>query len=122
LTPHYPLTNLGFAYYKLKEYDKAVLNYKEALELKADFPKALHGLGLTYMAMGNYDEAVKSLERAVEIVPNEAQIHMDLGRAYKLNNDFNKAYQSFKKAESLAEKPQLKKEAAEEAQNIWNLK
>jgi type IV pilus assembly protein PilF len=122
LTPHYPLSNLGFAYYKLQEYDKSVLYYKEAIELKSDFPKAHHGLGLTYMAMGNYDEAIKSLERAIEVVPKEAQIYLDLGKAYKLNNDFNKAYQSFKKAESLAEKPQLKKEAGEEAQTIWNLK
>jgi Tfp pilus assembly protein PilF len=122
LTPHYPLTNLGFVYYKLQEYDKSVLYYKEAIELKSDFPKAHHGLGMTYMAMGNYEEAIKSLERALAVAPNEAQLYLDLGKAYKLNNDFNKAYQSFKKAESLAEKPQLKKEAEEEAQNIWNLK
>ncbi len=122
LTPHFPLTNLGFVYYKLNKYDQSVAYYKEALELKSDFPKALHGLGLAYLAMGNYPDAVASLERAVAVAPNEAQLHFDLGKAYKSNHDFHKAYVAFQKAESLADNPQLKQEAKQEASRIWNLK
>ena len=36
-TPHYPLANLGWAYYNKKEYDKARYYLEEALDLKPDF-------------------------------------------------------------------------------------
>ena len=122
MTPHYPLTNLGFAYYKLKEYDKAVSYLKEAIELNSKFPKAYHNLGLVYIATGDYDKAIASLERAAELAPKEAPIYFDLGTAYKLNRDYGKAYQSFKKAAEFAQKPEIKRQAEQEAQSIWNLK
>lgn len=118
-TPHYPMTNLGFVYFKLGDYEKSVYNYKEALEIAPNFPMAHHGLGQVYMAMGNYPEAVKSLETAVEKAPNEARIYLDLGKAYKKVHEYNKAYETFKRAASLAENDKIRTEADTEAKNAW---
>ena len=123
LTPQYPLTNLGFVYYKMGDYQKAIKYLKEAIELKPDFPKAHHNLGLVYMATGDYAKAVSSIKRAVELAPDEAPLYLDLGKAYKLDQEYNKAYQAFKKAASLAkDNTSLKKEADKEAQDIWDMK
>jgi type IV pilus biogenesis/stability protein PilW len=118
-TPHYPMTNLGFVYFKLGDYEQAVYYYTEALEIAPNFPMAHHGLGQVYMAMGKYDEAVKTLEKAVEKAPNEARICLDLGRAYKKVHENNKAYETFKKAASLAEDDKIRLEAETEAKKAW---
>lgn len=120
-TPHYPLTNLGFVYYKLGDYDKAIGYYEEALDLKDDFPKALQGLGLVYMAEGNYPEAIEILKKTAEIAPNEARIHMNMGEAYQLNQEYSKAYQAYNKAADLATGRRLKQEAENKAKNILKI-
>jgi type IV pilus assembly protein PilF len=118
-TPHYPLTNLGFVHYKLKEYDQAVKYYKEALDIAPDFPMAYHGLGLTYMAMGKNAEAVTALETAVEKAPKEAPIYMDLGKAYQQSGEYNKAYDTFNKAAELAKDDKAKAAASDAAKKVW---
>lgn len=118
-TPHYPMTNLGFVYFKLGDYDQSVYYYLEALEIAPNFPKAHHGLGRTYMAMGNYAEAVNSLENAVKNAPNEIPIQLDLGRAYKMTREYNKAFEIFTRAAQTAEDPKIKKEAEAEAEKAW---
>jgi len=117
-TPHYPLTNLGFVYYKLGDYEKSITYYKEALEIAPKFPKATHGLGLAYMADGRYETAVKTLEKAVDRAPGEAIIYIDLGRAYKKTREYNKAYDAFTMAASIAKDPEVKDEAEREAKKV----
>jgi Tfp pilus assembly protein PilF len=118
-TPHYPLTNLGFVYFKLGDYDKSVAYYQEAIEIAPNFPMAHHGLGRTYMAMGNYAEAVTALKTAVEKAPNEIPIQLDLGRAYRGIHEYNKAFEIFTRAAQNAEDPKIKKEAEDEAKKAW---
>lgn len=119
-TPQYPMTNLGFAYYKLGDYGQAVNYYMEALDMAPNFPMAYHGIGQVYMAMGKYEDAVGAFESAVEKAPKEAPIYIDLGKGYKKLHEYNKAYEIFKKAAALAEDPKIKKEAAAEAEKAWN--
>jgi len=118
-TPQYPMSNLGFVYYKLGDYDQAIIYYKEAQDMAPNFPMAYHGIGLTYMAMGDYENAIEAFETAVEKAPNGVPIYMDLGKAYKMQHENNKAYEIFKKAAGIAEDPKMKKEAEAEAEKVW---
>ena len=118
-TPQYPMTNLGFVYYKLGDYNQAVKHYAEALEMAPNFPMAYHGIGRVYMAMGQYEDAVEAFQRAVENAPKQAPIYIDLGKAFKKQHEFNKALEIFKKAAALAKDPKIKKEAAAEAEKVW---
>lgn len=122
MTPHFPLTNMGFAYYKLGNYEKAIQYSRDALELNQNFPKAHHNLGLACMAKGRYADAIDALERAAALASQEAQIHFDLGRAYKMGGEYRKSYESFKKAASLAQHRQLAAEAEAEAERVRNLR
>ncbi len=118
-TPHYPMSNLGFIYFKLGDHRKAEYYYKEALDLAPKFPKAHHGLGQVYLARGEYDEAVSSLEKAVAQAPGEARLYLDLGEAYKKAGQCNKAHDIFKKAAALAEDDKIRAEAEAAARNAW---
>lgn len=119
-TPQYPMSNMGFVYYKLGDYEQAIYYYAEAQDIAPNFPMAYHGMGLTYMAMGDYENAVEILETAVEKAPNAVPIYIDLGKAYKMLHENNKAYEIFKKAAEMTEDNKLKKEAEAEAEKVWN--
>lgn len=121
MTPHYPLSNLGYVYFRMEDYHKAERYYLEALEMKRDYPHALNGLGRVYLAMGDLTAAIRKLERAVEKASEVAPFYMDLARAYAKNHEYNKAVQTYKKAASIAEGTALGDRAEQEAENIMEL-
>jgi type IV pilus assembly protein PilF len=63
-TPHFPLSNLGLAYYHKGEYAKSLDYYKQALRIQENFVNALRGAGRTYLAMNDGRMALRYLTRA----------------------------------------------------------
>ncbi len=113
-TPHYPLSNLGFAYYKKREYKQAERFYLDALKIQPDFVYALRGLGKTYIAAGRIPEALKVLEKAISQLPLSPQLTFDLAHAYSLSRDYSKARREFERVIELAPDTPLAEEAMEE--------
>jgi len=101
-TPHYPLSNLGFAYYNLGDYRKAEVYYQRALDIEPNFPTALRGLGKTYLAMAKIPEAVSVLEKAVREAPLWPELYLDMGNAYQLAGEYTKALLAYNKVTELA--------------------
>ncbi|MFP3980085.1 MAG: tetratricopeptide repeat protein [Desulfobacterales bacterium] len=121
MTPQYPLSNLGYVYYKKGEYHKAERYYLESLNLKHDFPSALHGLGQVYIATGDYEKAIKRLKKATEKAPEAAEIYMDLARAYTKSHHYNKAVQIYKKAADIAGDTALGEKAEAQAEAVLEM-
>ena len=117
-TPHYPLSNLGFAYYNKKEYRLAEKYYQDALKIEPGFVIALRGLGKTYIAMGKFAEAVAVFEKAAKNSPRFAEIYFDLADAYRITNDYKKALDAYRKIVELAPDSPLAVEARKEAGKI----
>jgi len=59
--------NLAVAHDKLKEYDKAVENFKKAIAIEPNYAKVHKRLGYTYDAMGEHQDAVECFKRATEL-------------------------------------------------------
>jgi protein O-mannosyl-transferase len=59
--------NLGFAFYEIKEYDKAVMAFKRASELDSNCADTLAGLAITYDAMGQTARADDAFRKAISI-------------------------------------------------------
>lgn len=51
--------NLGVAYGASGQHQKAYESFTKTLELKKDYPKAIHGLLLSSANLGKYDEALR---------------------------------------------------------------
>ncbi|MBW2020866.1 MAG: tetratricopeptide repeat protein [Deltaproteobacteria bacterium] len=117
-TPHFALSNLGEAYRGKKDYRRAIVFYKKALEINPRFPEAHRGLGLTYIATGNYKGAVSSLEKAVQYAPYLAPAYYDLGRARARQYDTEKAISAFKKVVELVPETPLAKQALAEIRKL----
>ena len=101
-TPHYPLSNLGLAYYHKGDYRQAMRYYKEALKLEPNFVYALRGVGRTYLAMNQGSLAVRYLEQAVQQAPKMADLHFDLAEAYLLIGKFKEARYAYETVIDLA--------------------
>ncbi|MCW7754781.1 tetratricopeptide repeat protein [Desulfobotulus sp. H1] len=71
-TPHYALSNLGWAHYNLKEYDIALRYYTRALRHEPRHPPALRGQAMVFLQTGRTDEALRSADRLTDLVPQNA--------------------------------------------------
>ena len=101
-TPHFALSNMGYAYYNKKMYGQAEQKYLEALAIEPQFLIALRGLGNTYMAQGNMDKAISSFKKAVAAAPQYPELHADLAKAYIASRQFEDALGEMKKTLELA--------------------
>lgn len=119
-TPHFPLNNMGLAYYNKKDYASAEKYYQEALELQPEFGLALRGLGKTYIALNKLPEAVSMLEKAVKTAPESADLQMDLANAYHMQGQTQKALFAYRKVTSLAPDSTLAETAQQEIIKIQN--
>jgi len=101
-TPHYPLSNLGWAYYNKGEHLKAERHYKRALNIAPDFVIALRDLGRTYIATGKMRKAVKILEKGVKAAPEYAEIYFYLGKACAGSGDYENALRNYRESVRLS--------------------
>lgn len=118
VTPHYPLSNLGWAYYNKKEYDLAEKYYKDALKIEPKFAIALNGLGKTYLATGRISEAIAAFEKAVKNSPNSAELYLDLADAYRLSREYKKALNAYNKVIEIAPDSSNAVDAKKEIKNL----
>jgi serine/threonine-protein kinase len=55
----WPNKNLSYMYYHARQYEQAVLQWQQMIDLELDVTTAYRGLVRTYEAMGRYEDAVK---------------------------------------------------------------
>jgi tetratricopeptide (TPR) repeat protein len=77
---------LGHSYRELNRLDKAILTYRQWLELDPNSSTAWMHLGLVYRDSGDLDEAERCLTEAIRCSPEKAEIHAVLGALYLMKN------------------------------------
>ena len=77
-------TNLANAYAQVKNYEKAIENYKKAIALNDTNASAHCNLGFAYMQIGKIDEAIPEFMRTIEVDPQMPQGRADLAQALRL--------------------------------------
>lgn len=122
-TPHYPLSNLGWAYLGKKDLKLAQRYFSMALEAQPDFINAIHGLATTYIETAELQSAFKILTQRIEKEKNSggavAVLYGDLATVYEQNQQFGKAKESWQKVVELA--PSGSKLAEEASQKLNQL-
>ena len=97
-SPHYPLYNLGWAYYNKKMHKKARSYYKRSLELAPNFVLPMRGMGLSFMAQGRLSDAIIWFEKGAEKAPKFQEIHYELAGAYLKAHRYDDAKKSLQSA------------------------
>lgn len=117
-TPHFSLSNLGWAYYNKKEYELAEKYYLDALNLEPRFLLAMLGLGRTYIAMGKISDATGVLEKAANVYPQTPEVYLDLAESYKAAGNYQKALAAYQKVIKLSPKSVMAFKANREIKKI----
>ena len=85
-----------------KKYNRAILYYKKAIELRPNDAHAYNNLGNAYKEIGSYSNAINAYNNAIRLKPDYSSAHYNLGIVYQKDDDFNSALESYKKAARLA--------------------
>ena len=89
----------GISYEREQKWDKAVADFRKALELFPDQPLVLNYLGYSWVDRGqNLDEAFKMLHKAVELRPSDGYIVDSLGWAYFKLGKYDEAVKELERA------------------------
>lgn len=92
----------GICYERAKQWDKAELDFKKALELSPDQPHVLNYLGYSWIDQGlHLDEAMDMIRRSVEQRPDDGYIVDSLGWAYYRIGNYEEAVKNLERAVEL---------------------
>jgi tetratricopeptide (TPR) repeat protein len=97
-TDFYQKQLLGLAYFELKDFNKAIFYFLEAIELKNDNEDAFCWLGACYEFLGDLNRAKKHYDEAIRINPNHKTSLNSLALFYFFNNDIEKAIKLYNDA------------------------
>jgi Flp pilus assembly protein TadD len=101
-TIHY---NLGAAYERKDNLEKARSQFQEAVKLKPDFGEAYLALGNGYLSERKFDApAIDALTKATELLPDNYDAFYNLGVCYSNSGKYTEAENAYRKAVAL--KPQ----------------
>lgn len=118
-TPHFPLANLGWAYYNKKDYKAAETYLDKALEVQPNFSIAQMHLGRVYLATGRLHQAREMFETVAESNPKNPVLLYEMGRTYRLLGDYNNAILALKGSIEYAEDSEVAVKAADELKKIY---
>jgi tetratricopeptide (TPR) repeat protein len=92
---------LAGIYYAVDEYEKAIVEYKSAIELdKDDKSRAIdfNGLGSVYFRQSHHEDAIAAYQKAIELDPKFAYPWNGLGNVYRDLGRTDEAEAAYRKA------------------------
>jgi len=93
--------NLGILCAREGDTDRAIENFRRALEIDQAHSIALLNLGNAYRQKKDWTEAKKVLQRALEMNANDAETNYSLGMVFAQTDDSERAYKFLKNAIAL---------------------
>jgi tetratricopeptide (TPR) repeat protein len=95
-------TNLGLAYFKQEDYDKAERAFQQAIRLNPDDAIAYNHLGILKRLRGEFDSARLTYQKAIQIDNEYAGAYLNLGILYDIYlQDLELALQQYEKYRAL---------------------
>ncbi len=95
---HQNHNNLGDLYTRRGEYEKAVEEFKKAIELKPNYGDAYHNLANVYHQINRDDLALENYQKALSFNPNLWQSYQNIAAIYFSQKKLDLAKQSMEKA------------------------
>src|SRR5215475_6480474 len=101
------LNNLANAYFRTgtrESRDRAIENYRKAIEKEPNWPDAYAGLANVLRVQKRLSEAQQAVEKSLQLAPDSALAHSVAGRVYADLNNFQRANAEGQKAIDIAPK------------------
>ena len=82
----------------LKQFDRAILVYSRAIELKPNNAEAYLNRGIAYGEKGEPDLAIKDFNTSIQFNPDNAETYYSRGITYDMKSDVDHAFKDYTKA------------------------
>lgn len=96
-TPHFAYFNLAKIYEQQGKVEKAIEEYKRALDIERNYVEAHNNLGFLYLQQGKPNLAIQEFAEAIRLNPKAGIYHRNLGIAYVQAGERQKAQKAFEK-------------------------
>jgi tetratricopeptide (TPR) repeat protein len=93
--------NLGNAYVGRQQNDKAIAEFKRAIEINPNFSPAYNSLGYAYRPLGNNTEAEKAFRKYIDLVPNDPNPYDSYAELLMKTGRFDESIAQYRKALSV---------------------
>lgn len=100
--------NRGLAYHELKQYELAIKDYSQAIQLDSGYVAAYNNRGNSYYELAEYQLALTDFNQSLQLKPNYSKGHLNRGLAYYQIDKNEQACSEFQKACDLGECDGLK--------------
>jgi len=90
--------NSGVEFYGRQEYEKAIAQFKFALEQKDIQPQVYYNLALSYQSVKDYDRAIVNYNKFLELKQDDYDGLYNIALAYFLKEDYPRAITFFEKS------------------------
>jgi len=90
--------NRGKAYADKSQYDRAISDFNEAIEIDPMYAEAYNNRAIAYIAKGQFDQAFSDFNKAIEINPQYAEAYLYRGGLYDHKGEYDRAISDFNKA------------------------
>ena len=90
--------SLGVTYLSQRKFNKAILSFQSAINLKPDFAEPYYNIGMTLKENNNLEEAITYFRKAIEKRPNYASAYSNMGLAFHSMQIFEEAISSYESA------------------------
>jgi len=81
----------GITYFDNKDYDRAMIEYSEAIRLNPNLAQAYYNRGQVYFLKGDWDRAIAEYTQAIRADPDYAKAYNNRGAAYANKEDYDRA-------------------------------
>jgi tetratricopeptide (TPR) repeat protein len=88
----------GTAYGHKGEYDRAIADYNQSLQLNPKYAATFYNRGLAYSYKKEYDRAIADYTQALQLNPKDAKAFNNRGNAYYSKKEYDRAIADFNQA------------------------
>lgn len=93
--PHY---NLGNSYFLRGMTDKAILEFRDAIQIDPGYSDAYLNLGVAYASLGADEKAMEFLNKAIQLNPTDSESYYNIGLLYSNKGLGHLAIEQYQKA------------------------
>ena len=88
----------GDAFMQMQKFDKALVEYEEAVRLNPKEAGCYNALGNYYVQQKNYAKSIEYFQKALELKPESDSLLMNIGNSYSAQGQYEEAHKYFEKA------------------------